>query len=58
MVEEERENDYCTRNLHGLRWDDGITDYWSLGIILKSKCKNSKIILTKGREKKDFWNNF
>lgn len=46
-----------TQNVHELKWSDGITDYLGLGIILKSRCKNEKIVLIKGSEKKRFLEN-
>lgn len=49
-----RINDYCTRNIHGFKWEKGYDDYIALKLILKSHCRNKKFVLTKGSEKKRF----
>lgn len=50
----QRVNAYCTRKIHGFEWEEGRTDYSALGLILTSRCRNCKIIITKGSEKKKF----
>ena len=47
-------NYYCTRKIHGLNWDDGKTDYYGLGVILKSRCRGYDLVLTKGSEKRRY----
>jgi len=48
---------YCTKKLHGFKWEDGATDYKYLHPILKFRCESAKLILTKGSEKIKFLEN-
>lgn len=47
-------NNWCSRNLHGLRWEEGDLDYSSLESLLKSETELYGLIVTKGAEKKRF----
>ena len=51
----ERSNRYCTRKLHGLRWDEGDLEYDTLNIILEER--TSPVICVKGKEKTSFLSN-
>lgn len=44
---------YCENNIHGLRWEDGVTPYERLNGILRDRC-TGKTVLTKGLEKQKF----
>ena len=45
-----RSNQYCTDNFHGLDWDSGEVPYCEMEEIIKSFCKDSKVVC-KGSEK-------
>ena len=49
-----RTNHYCTKYIHGLKWDAGEVPYRDLMQILRSICKDDIHIMCKGSEKTSF----
>lgn len=49
-----RANEWCTRNLHGFKWEDGRVPYAELTNVLQTTTSNFKHVITKGQEKAKF----
>ena len=47
-------NNWLTRNLHNLNWNDGYFPYDSLKVALKSMLRHASCVYVKGKEKNCF----
>lgn len=45
---------WCKKNLHGFDWDDGTLSYEYLEVIIRYRCWDKPIVVTKGLEKAKF----